>query len=509
MKCDRGSRVSCKERHTWYGVSRRPGSSGTLRHEGEPSASLSGLMESEVLDWQVAGTGSERCRGEPTVSPHTWPAGGERTDCSGGKTDASPNCRPRKNEDELFLHAKPRGVAVTVLSEESTFEAGRNAFAVWPRLVTVKRLSSFRPEGQERPGLAEVAGLLGRFRSTCLRGRWRGKDRPRAPQTVVGGGCVAWAPLPPQSVLPCSVRTPCRPPVSPALHSPSTRTRMQRALLRGGGCRCYQAFSTPHIRYVFLCTTLCFLYRISFTNGSVYRGYRFGFSARFGSATHFSLGKIPPRFDGVQLTVVNSASKASVLQLELSSSGSAQLFYSLRSQTSPLVHFLEDIRLVGLKDGHRMEGYACLTGRDVGLPDKSGSSPTRLRRKEGAGLPWRRQRGRKMGGQSVLYPRHGGVALLHRTHKVGEVSGRRVSKVGRKRLFPGSGDLLMQITEKRQLLPLRLGICTAKKPLVEFRRARLARLVGPIQRELLSGVRKHVHERRIGRWRPCLLTAKW
>ncbi len=122
-----------------------------------------------------------------------------------------------------------------------------------------------------------------------------------------------------RSVLPCSVRTPCRPPVSPALHSPSTRTRMQRALLRGGGCRCYQAFSTPHIRYVFLCTTLCFLYRISFTNGSVYRGYRFGFSARFGSATHFSLGKIPPRFDGVQLTVVNSASKASVLQLELSS----------------------------------------------------------------------------------------------------------------------------------------------------------------------------------------------
>ncbi len=31
------------------------------------------------------------------------------------------------------------------------------------------------------------------------------------------------------------------------------------------------------------------------------------------------LGEIPPRFDGVQLTVVNSASKASVLQQELSS----------------------------------------------------------------------------------------------------------------------------------------------------------------------------------------------
>ncbi len=55
-------------------------------------------------------------------------------------------------------------------------------------------------------------------------------------------------------------------------------------------------------------------------NGSVYQGYRFGFSAQFGLATYFSLGEIPPpRFDGVQLTVVSSASKASVLQQELSS----------------------------------------------------------------------------------------------------------------------------------------------------------------------------------------------
>ncbi len=57
-----------------------------------------------------------------------------------------------------------------------------------------------------------------------------------------------------QSILPCSVRTPCWPPVSPALHTPSTRTRTPRALLRGGGCRC----------------------------------------SRFGPATHFSLGNIPP-----------------------------------------------------------------------------------------------------------------------------------------------------------------------------------------------------------------------
>ncbi len=78
----------------------------------------------------MASTGSEHCRGEPTVSPHTRPAGGKRTDCSGGKTTRPPTARPRINEDELILHAKSRGVAVTILSEESTFEAGRNAFAV-------------------------------------------------------------------------------------------------------------------------------------------------------------------------------------------------------------------------------------------------------------------------------------------------------------------------------------------------------------------------------------------
>ncbi len=36
-------------------------------------------------------------------------------------------------------------------------------------------------------------------------------------------------------------------------------------------------------------------------------GNRCGFSAQFGPATLFSLGEIPPRFDGVHLTVVNSS----------------------------------------------------------------------------------------------------------------------------------------------------------------------------------------------------------
>ncbi len=78
----------------------------------------------------MASTGSERCRGESTVSPTRGPPAAKGTDCSGGKTTSPPTARPRINEDELVPHAKHLGVAVTVLSEESTFEAGRNAFAV-------------------------------------------------------------------------------------------------------------------------------------------------------------------------------------------------------------------------------------------------------------------------------------------------------------------------------------------------------------------------------------------
>ncbi len=84
--------------------------------------------------------------GESRLCPHTrGPLAAKGRTVAGERQRVPPTARPRINEDELVLHAKPRGVAVTVLSEESTFEAGRNAFAVWPRLVAVKRLSSFWP----------------------------------------------------------------------------------------------------------------------------------------------------------------------------------------------------------------------------------------------------------------------------------------------------------------------------------------------------------------------------
>ncbi len=42
-------------------------------------------------------------------------------------------------------------------------------------------------------------------------------------------------------------------------------------------------------------------------------------------------------------------------------------------------------------------------------------------------------------------------------------------------------------------------MCTAEEPLIEFRSSGPAGLIGPIQRELLGGARKHVHKLRVGR----------
>ncbi len=69
--------------------------------------------------------------GENRLCPHTrglLVAKGRTVE--GERRTRPPTARPRKNEGELVLHTKPRGVAVTDLSEESAFEAGRNAFAV-------------------------------------------------------------------------------------------------------------------------------------------------------------------------------------------------------------------------------------------------------------------------------------------------------------------------------------------------------------------------------------------
>ncbi len=57
----------------------------------------------------------------------------------------------------------------------------------------------------------------------------------------------------------------------------------------------------------------------------------------------------------------------------------------------------------------------------------------------------------------------------------------------------------MQITEKWQLPPFKLGMRADEEAIVEFRSSRLAGLIGPIQRKLLGGARKHVHELGVGR----------
>ncbi len=55
--------------------------------------------------------------------------------------------------------------------------------------------------------------------------------------------------------------------------------------------------------------------------------------------------------------------------------------------------------------------------------------------------------------ERVLDRRDCGVTTLHRTNKVGEVSGRRISEAGGERLLPRPGNLVMQVREERQLSP--------------------------------------------------------
>ncbi len=216
-KCDRGSRVSCKGRHTWGGVSRRPGCSGSLHREGEPSASLFRMMAREVLDWRVAGLGSVHCR--RAVSPNKPPAGGERTGCRWGK-DASPTASPSKNEGELDLHTKPRRVAVTDLWGERV-RGGQKRFSglTSPRngetalLIPTRRSGTTRISRSGRPvGPLQVnplAWLLAGKRPATgspnrSRGRTRGLDSTARgllsgerllPRHREGGsGIVPWSP---------------------------------------------------------------------------------------------------------------------------------------------------------------------------------------------------------------------------------------------------------------------------------------------------------------------------
>lgn len=97
-------------------------------------------------------------------------------------------------------------------------------------------------------------------------------------------------------------------------------------------------------------------------------------------------------------------------------------------QAPALIHFLEDIFLVGLKNGHGMKHHTCLTSRYVGIPHEGGRGSTRLRRKKRAGLPRC---------QHVLNCWNVSIALLHRTNQVGEVRCHSIDQTSGKRLFPG------------------------------------------------------------------------
>ncbi len=86
-----------------------------------------------------------------------------------------------------------------------------------------------------------------------------------------------------------------------ACFSPSSQTGRPGAFLRGGRHPLPDLLDTPSQVCLPHRHSASFIAFLFFHNGSVYQGYRFGFSAQFGPASHFRLGEIPPippRFDG-------------------------------------------------------------------------------------------------------------------------------------------------------------------------------------------------------------------
>ncbi len=173
--------------------------------------------------------------------------------------------------------------------------------------------------------------------STHLRGRWRGKDQPRAPQTVVGGGCVAWAPLPPEGSFLGS---------DFSLDKEEEGVEWSLVLL---GINCLRAVDCVLEERNFSNTKLtaspnspdCEM-GASSRNTSSFSLISVRFSHKWRSAaTEPAIGR--PTVRAVCLVALRAKSVA--LRSSFTTSG-------VRPVPSD---FLEDIRLVGLKDGHRME----------------------------------------------------------------------------------------------------------------------------------------------------------
>ncbi len=105
------------------------------------------------------------------------------------------------------------------------------------------------------------------------------------------------------SLLQCTEPVPATRQPSTLL-SPPSRARTPRALLHGGGCRCFQAFSTPNLRYVFPCTDTLIPLSTSSRMGAFTRSIAVG-SPHNPNRLHSSVWEKSPPFRGVHLTVSN------------------------------------------------------------------------------------------------------------------------------------------------------------------------------------------------------------
>ncbi len=147
----------------------------------------------------------------------------------------------------------------------------------------------------------------------------------------------------------------------------------------------------------------------------------------------------------------------------------AKLLNSFGAHAVPLIHLLQYLCLVDLKDGHSVESRTCLSRCHVGLTEQSRVGSTRLGRKERAGLPRGGRSWREVHSEPWTWSRDCGVSPLHRTNEVGEVSGRCISEAGGERPLPRPGNLMKHVREKRQLSHCRAQTRAKEETLVELR----------------------------------------
>ncbi len=325
MKCDRGSRVSCKEDIPEMGCREGLEAETPSTSKESPRRPCLGWWRVKCWTDRWPARGPYAAGENRLCPPNTWPAGGKRTDCRGGKTNESPSCQTEEKWGwTRSAHQASRGGC-------DRFERGER---VWGWQIRFCGLVS--PRGGEAALLIPTrrSGMTRRSRS----GRPVGplQVNPSAWSLAREGpatGCIAWAPLPPEGSF---LGSDC------SLDKEQEGVEWSLVLL---GMNCLRAADCVLAERNFSTSELtaspnnpdCEM-GASSKNTFSFSWISVSIQPQMAFCSHWTRHRAPHGACGML-----SGSESQV-------SDSAQLLHSLWSQTSPLVHLFKNVRLVGLKD---------------------------------------------------------------------------------------------------------------------------------------------------------------